>query len=223
MKHFAKLFDYEYTKHMEDNLENIANGTQSWTGQCDMILHHIDELLCNMDEKDKEKYRVKLDSNREVIMGRYGPVIQTTQVIDGNQNITFESTTKNETTTLHDDIISSEWGENPPIVKKGKYGLYIDWNGKTIGLKGFGNRPPENISIEEIRDVLKRQSNGQGPGIVRELNRHVSVRRGKTGSLYIFFKTEKMKKPEFMKMPTGVTEKNLFEVEAAELLTMLNL
>ena len=223
MKHFAKLFDYEYTKHMEDNLEKVANGTHSWTSQCDTILHDIDELLCNMDEKDKEKYRVKLDGNREVIMGRYGPVIQTTQVIDGNQNITFESTTKNDTPTVDADTISSEWGENPPIVKKGKYGLYIDWNGKTIGLKGFGNRPPENISIEEIRDVLTRQSNGQGPGIVRELNRNVSVRRGKTGSLYIFFKTEKMKKPEFMKMPTGVTEKNLFEVEAAELLTMLNL
>jgi len=222
MNHFAKLFDYEYTQHMEDNLEKIATGLQRWTDPCDTILRDIDDLESNMESKDKEKYRVQLDGNREVIMGRYGPVIRTTESSNGNQNVVFESVDGHDTCSDKQSE-PNEWGTNQPVVKKGKYGLYVDWNGKTIGLKGFGNRPPENISMEEIRGVLERQSNGQGPGIVRELNRDVSVRRGKTGSLYIFFKTAKMKKPEFMKMPTGVTEKNLFDVEAAELLTMLNL
>lgn len=224
IKHFFELFDYEYTKRMEDELEKVALDSIIWTLPCDKIIKDIDTIITNMDISDKEKFKVQLGNGRDIVMGRYGPVIKTTQDISGNKITTFESI-ENKTDDIRSStkVESNEWGENTPIVKKGKFGLYVEWNGKKIGLSGFGNRPPENISLEEIRNVLERERDGKGAGVIKQLNQDTSIRRSKTGSLYVYFKTTKMRKPEFLKMPKGVNEKNLHEIENAEILNMLNM
>lgn len=224
IKHFSELFDYEYTEKMENELEKVSSGTTQWTLPCDTIIKDIDKTITNMDSSDKEKFKVRLDNSRDIVMGRYGPVIKTTQDVSGKKVTKFESIeNKTDDTRSSSKVEDSEWGENPPVVKKGKYGLYVEWNGKTIGLRGFGNRPPENISLEEIRGVLERERDGKGAGIIKQLNKDTSIRRSKTGSLYVYFKTSKMRKPEFLKMPKGLNEKNVDETENAEILNMLNM
>lgn len=109
------------------------------------------------------------------------------------------------------------------MVKKGKFGLYVEWGTSKISLKGFGNRPPENISLDEIRDVLESHKAGKGPGIVRQLDNDTSVRRGKAESLYIFYQTKKMKKPKFFRMPKGINDGNMQELDAAVILDALDI
>ena len=76
-------------------------------------------------------------------------------------------------------------------MKKGKFGLYITWGENTKNLKEFGNRPIENITFEEVQKYLEEGSN-----LIREVSASVSIRKGQKGD-YIFYKTAKMKKPQF--------------------------
>jgi len=41
------------------------------------------------------------------------------------------------------------------IVKKGKYGLYAVWNSTNVSLKQLGNRPRENIQLEEVIRIIE--------------------------------------------------------------------
>ena len=69
-----------------------------------------------------------------LVMGRYGPVIKNAEVVDGVNKVTFT----NATDTKEDDnreSEKSEWGENIPVVKKGKFGLYVEWGTSKISLK----------------------------------------------------------------------------------------
>ena len=77
------------------------------------------------------------------------------------------------------------------ILRKGKFGLYASWGENSKTLKELGNRPIENITLEEVKEILEK-----GTGIVREINSSVSIRKGSKGD-YIFYKNSKMKKPTF--------------------------
>ena len=107
-------------------------------------------------------------------------------------------------------------------VKKGKYGLYVCWGDKNLALKGFGNRPPENLRQDDVFPILEKHKNGEYSSIVREISSDVSIRTGKTGSLYVFFKTSGMKKPKFIKMPKGITKSNLDEFTNDELIEKIS-
>jgi DNA topoisomerase-1 len=77
------------------------------------------------------------------------------------------------------------------ILRKGKFGLYASWGENSKTLKELGNRPIENITFEEVLEILEKGSN-----IVREINTSLSIRKGPKGD-YIFYKNSKMKKPQF--------------------------
>jgi len=70
----------------------------------------------------------------------------------------------------------------------------------------FGNRPISNITLEEVVPILfdtgnplyKPPTNPQSK-IVRQITENLSIRDGKYGN-YIFYKTQKMKKPRFISL-----------------------
>lgn len=86
--------------------------------------------------------------------------------------------------------VLGEYEGHPVTVKKGKFGLYITWGENSKPIKSLGNRPVENITMDDVKPYLEEGSN-----IIREISSTISVRRGKTD--YLFYKTSKMKKPQF--------------------------
>ena len=83
--------------------------------------------------------------------------------------------------------------DKPVVLKKGKYGIYTIWNEKPLTLKALGNRPMENIKLEEVIPLL------ENPSIMREISENISIRTSKNGP-YVFYKTKKMKRPLFYKL-----------------------
>jgi hypothetical protein len=81
------------------------------------------------------------------------------------------------------------------FVKKGKFGLYVEWGEKTMSLKSLGNRPPENIRADEVIAFLSL-SKETGSNVLREISGNLSIRKSQRGH-YLFFKTSKMNKPVF--------------------------
>ena len=79
-------------------------------------------------------------------------------------------------------------------MKKGKYGLYLNWDGKNISAKSV-RKTEKTMKLEDVVDLLdgKKSTNAN---VLYEFDKTLSIRKGKYGP-YIFFKTEKMKRPLF--------------------------
>ena len=206
-KHFSNLFNYDYTKEMEDELDKISKGDTIWYNLCDTCNKQIDLLVDGL--KDETKIEVKIDANNTYLVGKYGPVIKCVEEVDGKEEITFKPIKKDidihkiengdynieeivdTTKKIKTQYILGQHNGKNVILKKGKFGLYITWGENTKNLKEFGNRPIENITFEEVQKYLEEGSN-----LIREVSASVSIRKGQKGD-YIFYKTAKMKKPQF--------------------------
>jgi len=215
-KHFDSLFKYEYTCEMESVLDKIAKGEYTWYNLCDECNKQIDAIIDNMSMEHKIEY--KIDDNNTYIIGKYGPVIKHVEEVDGKEEVQFKPIKKDVNIKdlekgefTAEDIIDNtkivktqytlgEYNGLPVYLKKGKFGLYISWGENSRTLKELGNRPIENITFDEVKGFLEEGSN-----LIREINANTSIRRGPKGD-YIFYKTSRMKKPQFYDIKAFVTE-----------------
>ena len=73
LTHFSNIFEYDYTKNMEDDLDLIENGKMLWHSLCNSCNVEIDTLSKNI-KAERETY--KIDKNHTYMIGKYGPVIK---------------------------------------------------------------------------------------------------------------------------------------------------
>ena len=206
-RNFDKLFNYEYTKYMEDNLDKISKGEQIWHLLCKDCHDQID-LLCEKI-KGEGKQEFQIDKKHSYIIGKNGPVIK---CVD-NEIVTFKPV-KNDI-DIHklergeykiEEIVDisklnyhlGKYKDEDLILKKGKYGLYAMWGDNKKSLSSLGNRPLENISYENVIELLDKEETSNRD-FFRKLGDNASIRTGKFGD-YIFYKSKKMSKPLFLKL-----------------------
>jgi DNA topoisomerase-1 len=226
-KYFAPLFDYNYTKKMEDALDTIAGGSNvAWQNICKDCLGQIDELTYRLTTPNAigkgtgnatgsgnglGKVEYKIDDQHSYIIGKNGPVIKCTN--KATNETTFKSVKDN--IDVHklergeyslEDILSTptspssqstdfslgQYEGHDIFLKRGKFGIYAAWGTETHSLKCFGNRPIENINYDDVVEVLQKSGN-----VIRKINDEMSIRTGKRGN-YLFYKTTKMRKPQFL-------------------------
>jgi len=206
-KFFNELFTYNYTSLMEDGLDKISKGELCWVELCNNFNTQIDRLVAGL--KDETKIEIKLDHNNTYIIGKYGPVIKCVEEIDGKEEIKFKPIKKDVDIKMFEkgdltvedmvdtnkniktQFILGQHNGKDVILRKGKFGLYITWGENSKTLKELGNRPIENITLDEVKKYLE-----EGSSLIREINYNLSIRKGQKGD-YIFYKTSKMKKPLF--------------------------
>ena len=209
--HFSPLFEYEYTNQMENALDTIARtspaitNAHEWQQICAICDSQIEALISALSPNLNPR-EVKIDDQHTRILGKYGPVVKCVErKDDGKEVVSFKAigaippatAAATATATATDPpaktsyVILGQFEGEDVVLKKGKFGLYATWGEKRKALKQFGNRPLDNISFEEVKPLLQ-----QGGDMVRMLTSTLSIRRGKTGD-YLFFKTPKMKKPQF--------------------------
>jgi DNA topoisomerase-1 len=212
IQHFDTFFNYDYTKEMENVLDDIAKGNHLWHQLCDNCYKLLVETTQNM--KHLSRFSIPIDEEHSIIIGKYGPVVKRTN----GDKITFIPLKKsvnieqiiNKTDIKLEDIVqcSDEAGSigkykgTDLFLKKGKYGVYAKWGSETKSLKQFDNIPLQSINYVDVLKALERDNlldPSKPVGLVRELNKNISIRKSKNGD-YIFYKKPRMKKPEFYKL-----------------------
>ena len=206
LKHFSELFDYDYTKSMEDNLDVIANGSKTWHTLCKECYSQIQDLSKDLITEKKDKLSIKIDEHHSYIVGKNGPCI----MYKNGDKTSFKSVKKDididmlkEGRLTLEDIIEEkgftgrklgEYQGHELILKKGKFGFYVSWGENK---KSFSWLTCEECEIT-YEFIIEKMENGN-PNIVRTINKDISIRNGKFGH-YIFYKTDKMNKPKFIKL-----------------------
>ena len=223
IKYFDDLFDYTYTKSMEDELDNIAHGKKKYYELCDECNSFITSLInsnnlfikcdSNLENGEKlEKLTIKIDAKHTYLIGKSGPTIKFAKE-DGSlgfygvkKDINIEKLkrgeykleelieTKEETTKL----LGVYNGENV-YLKNGKFGYYLECGQLRKSLKTIKiNVPFKEIKIDDALTILK-DCDSETNSLVRKISNDLSIRKGKFGD-YLFYKTPTMKKPQFLKL-----------------------
>jgi topoisomerase IA-like protein len=84
------------------------------------------------------------------------------------------------------------------IIKDGRYGAYIEYGTIKESLKSIDSNPDE-ITLDDIIPILEKATNEtqEDKNMLRKLSDVLSIRKGKFGA-YGFYKTDEMKKPQFL-------------------------
>ena len=205
LKHFVSFFEYEYTRDMENKLDEIAKGEEVWHSICRTCYDDITEQMSPLCKGSKEEYVI--DANHTYIIGKHGPVIK----CKVGEDVSFKSVKKDismeklkEGKYKLEDIVQDNTGsgrslgkyqEKDVVLKNGKYGLYVAYGGESKSLTGLKKKEHE-ITLEDAIDIIKKPKQN---GVLRQVTNDISIRNGKYGQ-YIYYQNSKMTRPQFLKL-----------------------
>lgn len=187
IERFDALFSYDYTGHMESQLDKIARGEMNWQELCEETYAQIQRLiggLKDMGAIKENKQEIRLDDIHTYTIGRYGPVIrklppgapktQKAEFLRVKAGIDPRDIASGKLGL--DDIIDTagraigtslssgggislgEYDGSPVVLKDGKFGHYIQWNGKNMSVKQLMKTKKvtaETIALEHIEPFLR--------------------------------------------------------------------
>jgi len=206
-KNYMDLFNYGYTSDMEKTLDKISRGGKIWHELCDECYKEVNKLTKAIKN---ERQTIKIDENHTYMIAKYGPVIKyekegETKFLGIKDDIDIQLLREGKYELK--DILKvkktfsgknlGNFKKSDVILKKGKYGLYIQWDDNNYSIKHI-KKNEDSIILEDILDVLLGKS-FSNPKIIKLVNGDISVRKGKYGP-YLFYKTKSMSKPKFIKL-----------------------
>ena len=211
MKEFSNLFDFGFTRLMEDRLDLVESGSEQWQQLCSDTYKSYSEkytqLLKVPAKEISNSKKIVLSDGYEAVITRNGPcLIKDKKFLGWPQNIEFKSINDSHVQEFlkqkdKPDIFGYHEGE-PLIRKKGKFGEYVVYKDQNISLK-------PGDTVETVIEKLNKKSE-----TLHSLGDFV-FKNGPYGTYMMKKSTPKGKKPVFVSIPSGLDVKTLTE-EAAK-------
>ena len=229
-EHFDVLFNYDYTKQMEDDLDKISSGTmEKWNEICDNCNKTIKVLAKPISKLEKPKYFVASSDGKqyELIFHQYGASLKyvgdgedesetSTQYKSVNPKIKIDLEKLKEGKYLAEDLFEikndylGKYEECDMFIKTGKYGPYVKWGEKTASIKSI-KKPIDLIVLEDIIAMLQpEETDPDAPRLPPQLHdKNPNMLKSLNAELsirkgkfgpYIFYMTPNTTKPEFFKL-----------------------
>jgi DNA topoisomerase-1 len=175
--HFNSLFEYDFTKRMEDDLDKVAKGELTYKDICTYCMNQVTDLTHELKAKNIQKDSVVIDDVHTYVITSKGPAIKCiTQDENGKKVTSYKSVKKdidiarlkrgeytleqivNEKGTIETGGIHLGVYDGADIViKKGKYGLYFVWGENKKSLSGIfpKSKNPDTITYHEIVKIVE--------------------------------------------------------------------
>lgn len=171
ISHYNNIFEYEYTKQMEEKLDEIAEHRKEWRELC----RECDTVISPMASLTIEKKQVIIDE------------------LDGHP-ITMRHTKFGDYAVWNGYTIKYMEGDLKSIFKA------IEGNPRFKTNKTATERSMKcEETAEMIRQYRELAENKAYTGIVRPITDVLSIRKGKYG-LYLYYRPLEAKKPKFLKL-----------------------
>lgn len=166
LAHFESMFEYDYTKNMEDDLDKIAeleSAADTWWRLCDQGNRLLKDLVKATAKLDKQTY--KIDDTYELVFHQWGASLK---YVDAKGEHAYKSVKRGITIDMdklkageytavelieRDGYLGDYDGE-PVILKNGKYGIYIEHGDKKKSVKAI-TKSFDQIEFADVLPFLK--------------------------------------------------------------------
>ncbi len=215
VEYFKKILDYKFTSNMEEDLDKIASGKKKWVSVLDNFykeFHPIVEELMDKEIKAQDENARVLGKHPEgyemiATTAKYGPVVK---MYKDNKYIyaPIKEPLKIETITLKEAIKLFEYpkqlgliNKKPVLLNKGKYGLYISYEGNVANLSNNEKyKDKTSITLDEAKEILEERKKTYLWEKIDGKNKYF-IKEGKYGKyLTVVNNSKKTNDPIFIKI-----------------------
>ncbi|MFI5236420.1 MAG: type I DNA topoisomerase [Ignavibacteriales bacterium] len=198
MEHFPQIMDYQFTAHIEEELDEIANGKMDYHEMLDefyppfkeKVMHTIENTERVSGERILGKDPVT-GKQLSVRMARFGPVAALSNPSDENDTPQYSGlrrTQKLENITFDEALelfklprVVGEYEDREVTAAIGRFGPYVKHDGKFYSIKDIHD--PHDIEIDAAIDVIdaKRKSDAEKMIKTFEENPEYMILNGRWG------------------------------------------
>jgi DNA topoisomerase-1 len=198
LEHFPQIMDYQFTAHVEEELDEIANGEMDYH---EMLEEFYPPFKEKVDHTIETSVRVSGErilgkdpvtgKQVSVRMARFGPVAVLSNPEDENDTPHYSAlrkTQKLENITLEEALelfklprVVGEYEDREVVAAIGRFGPYVRHDGKFYSIKNLYD--PHDIEIDEAIDVIdsKRKSDVEKTIKIYEENPEYQILKGRWG------------------------------------------
>uniref|UniRef100_A0A6C0IXJ4 DNA topoisomerase n=1 Tax=viral metagenome TaxID=1070528 RepID=A0A6C0IXJ4_9ZZZZ len=206
-KHFTNIINYEFTKDLEHNLDEVALGNKNYIDVIDKLYKALTPSINKLKNTKSEKDKLWNSENKKKLIGvnctnkidiyyyksKYNNVIQQGDKIIGLHD-------KKDINSIDLNICIDLFGlpknigkynNNEIILCYGSYGFYIKYKNKNYGFK----RDSLDISLITLKDCIDLINNSSKK-LIKKISEKIFIYEGKYGPYII--KYIKNKKPKIV-------------------------
>jgi len=204
---YSDLFDYEFTARMERDLDEIATGVKPWKALLqttwDTYKERYTAAIAGGSTAFKSSRERALSTDMKVILSKKGPLFVKESATPGGKTtfaslptgVTFESAKESDAIQAfaaanEGDLIGFH-EEKEIRKKKGPYGLYAQWNGTRVPLKG-------EETVEQIIEKLVGKATANKETQYSRILGEFTIKKGQYG---LYFYKNTLKRVSFIKFP----------------------
>jgi DNA topoisomerase-1 len=198
LEHFPQIMDFQFTAHIEEELDEIANGEIDYHEMLEefyppfkeKVLHTIEtservsgERILGKDPATGKQVSVR--------MARFGPVAALSNPKDENDKPHYAGLRKNqklENITLEEALhlfklprVVGKYNDHEVVAAIGRFGPYVRYDGKFYAIKG--QHDPHDIEIDEAIEVIEAKKKSDAEKLIKtfEENPDFQILNGRWG------------------------------------------
>ncbi|HPO05867.1 MAG TPA: type I DNA topoisomerase, partial [Candidatus Gracilibacteria bacterium] len=171
VEHFPNIVDLKFTAKMENELDEVAEGKETWVKMMHNFYHDFDADIQNkIANLDHQKTQLRRDLGEDSVskkaisvrMGKFGPYVQKGDKDDEEKPIfanipkemDWQSIDLENALKLFNlpRIVGKNADGEEIIANNGRFGPYLKLGAKFISIK---NHSPLEITLEEAEEVIK--------------------------------------------------------------------
>ena len=191
-ENFSNIMDYQFTANIENQLDQISNGTKQWQDTIKevylTIKPKLDELgVRALSEKDKFKRVLGKCpiTNLEIstYIGKFGPLVHLKDDKGTNNKFSPLKDIKIEEVTLEQALELLQYpkklgklNKKEITLNKGQYGFYLKYDKKNYSIE-------EEIDFDKAKKIVKGEKEKGDPN-ENENTLSVEIKNGKYGSYF---------------------------------------
>jgi len=192
-ENFSNIMDYQFTANIENQLDQISNGTKQWQDTVKevylTIKPKLDELgVRELSEKDKFKRVLGKcpKTNLEVLtyIGKFGPLVHLKDDKGTNNKFSPLKDIKIEEVTLEQALELLQYpkklgklNKKEIILCKGQYGFYLKYDKKNYSIE-------EEIDFDKAKKIVKCENEGNIRNDKNDNTLSVELKNGKYGPYF---------------------------------------
>lgn len=187
---FDRLFNYEFTASLENDLDLVVSGQMSYTDVCRKCDCIIDECIAGISNKNND------DDETTPHMEFTAEGATSTAAIKN----------KYKTTILHS---LGMYEDKELLIKCGIYGYYAQHGTDKYSLRNMHMIDVEDFKREDVINFIEKQKLQKDTNLLREIDDKISIWKGKKGKCdYIMIKANHNKNSKYTKKPKFISLKS---------------